>query len=161
MELPRSPKDSWTQYSTIKIAGPAKFKIGDSVCVSKYKPIFEKGYTPNWITEVFTIVKVQHINFITYLLENYREKSVAGAFYEHELYRAIHLVVYLMEKVLCRKEDKVYIKWLGFDGLHNSKTMLFDKILIHVFHFYIQKIYQYKYIKRVKYFFLLSFPSSF
>ena len=48
-----------TMYSTIKIADPSKFKVGDSVRVSKYKTIFEKGYTPNWTTEVFTIVKIQ------------------------------------------------------------------------------------------------------
>ncbi|KAG5314864.1 POL2 protein, partial [Pseudoatta argentina] len=51
----------------IKIVDPAKFKIGDSVRVSKYKTIFEKGYTPNWTTEVFTIVKVQRTNPVTYL----------------------------------------------------------------------------------------------
>ncbi|KYM83648.1 hypothetical protein ALC53_05877 [Atta colombica] len=28
--LPRSPKDSWTRCSAIKIAGPSKFKVGDS-----------------------------------------------------------------------------------------------------------------------------------
>ena len=98
-----------TVYSAIKIAGPAKFKVGDSVRVSKYKMSFEKGYTPNW-TEVFTIVKVQRTNPVTYLLEDYRRKSVAGAFYEHELHRAIHPDVYLMEKVLHRKGDKVYVK---------------------------------------------------
>ncbi|XP_011060491.1 PREDICTED: uncharacterized protein LOC105149637 [Acromyrmex echinatior] len=32
-----------TVYSMIKIAGPAKFKVGDSIHVSKYKTIFEKG----------------------------------------------------------------------------------------------------------------------
>ena len=47
-----------TVYSVMKIAGPAKFKVGNSVLVSKYKTIFEKGYTPNWTTEIFTIVKV-------------------------------------------------------------------------------------------------------
>ena len=109
-----------TVYSAIKIAGPAKFKVGDSVRVSKYKTIFEKGYTPNWTTEVFTIVKVQRTNPVTYLLEDYRGNSVAGAFYEHELHRATHPDVYLVEKVLCRKGDKVYVKWLGFDGSHNS-----------------------------------------
>ncbi|XP_011050434.1 PREDICTED: uncharacterized protein LOC105143679 [Acromyrmex echinatior] len=93
-----------TVYSAIKIAGPAKFKMGDSVHVSKYKTIFEKGYT-NWITEMFKIVKVQHTNPITYLLENYRGKFVIGAFYEHELHRATHPDVYLVEKVLCRKGD--------------------------------------------------------
>jgi len=57
-----------TVYSAIKIAGPAKFKVGDSVRVSKYKTVFEIGYTPNWTTEVFKIVKVQRINPVTYLL---------------------------------------------------------------------------------------------
>ena len=65
---------------------------------------------------MFTIVKVQRTNPVTYLLEDYRGKSVARAFYEHELHRATHPDVYLVEKVLRRKGDKVYIKWLGFDG---------------------------------------------
>ncbi|KYQ51588.1 hypothetical protein ALC60_09309 [Trachymyrmex zeteki] len=42
------------------------------------------------------------------------------AFYEHELHRATYPDVYLVEKVLRRKGDKVYVKWLGFDGSHNS-----------------------------------------
>lgn len=109
-----------TVYNTIKIAGPAKFKVGDAVRVSKYKTIFEKGYTPNWTTEVFKIMKVQHTNPVTYLLMDYREKPIAGAFYEHELHRATYPDVYLVEKVLRRKDDKVYVKWLGFDGSHNS-----------------------------------------
>ncbi|XP_011052509.1 PREDICTED: uncharacterized protein LOC105144945 [Acromyrmex echinatior] len=87
-----------TMYSVIKIADPAKFKVGDSVRV--YKTIFEKGYTPNCTTEVFTIVKMQRTNPVTYLLEDYRRKSVAGAFYEHKLHRATHPDVYLVEKVL-------------------------------------------------------------
>ncbi|KYN42709.1 hypothetical protein ALC56_02868, partial [Trachymyrmex septentrionalis] len=35
--------------------------------VSKYKTIFEKDYTPNWTIEI-TIIKVQRINPVTYLL---------------------------------------------------------------------------------------------
>jgi len=31
----------------VKIAGPAKFKVDDSVRVSKYKIFFENGYTSN------------------------------------------------------------------------------------------------------------------
>jgi len=98
-----------TVYSAIKIAGPSKFKVGDSVRVSKYKTIFEKGYTPNW-TKVFKIVKIQRTNSVTYLLEDYHGKFVAAAFYEHELHRATHPNVYLVEKVLLRKGDKVYVK---------------------------------------------------
>ena len=32
-----------------------KFKIGEKLRVSKIKQVFEKGYTPNWSTEIFTI----------------------------------------------------------------------------------------------------------
>ncbi|XP_011061741.1 PREDICTED: uncharacterized protein LOC105150403 [Acromyrmex echinatior] len=105
-----------TVYSVIKIASPAKFKVDDSVRVSKYKTIFEKGYTPNWTTEMFTIFKVQRTNPVTYLLEDYRGKFIAGAYYEYELYRATYPDAYLVEKVLRRKGNK----WLGFDGSHNS-----------------------------------------
>jgi len=50
--------------------------------------------------------------------------------------------VYLVEKILGgRKKDKEYVKWLGYDGLQfmdaNGKTMLFDKLLIYIFYFYI------------------------
>jgi len=107
-----------TVYNRVKIAEPTKFKVGDSVCVSKYKTIFEKGYTPNWTTEVFKIVKVQRTNPVTYLLEDYRGKSVAEAFYEYELLRAADPDVYLVEKILRGRGDKV--KWLGFDNLYNS-----------------------------------------
>ena len=30
-----------------------KFKVGDHVRCSKYKNIVAKGYTPNWLEEVF------------------------------------------------------------------------------------------------------------
>ncbi|XP_011858456.1 PREDICTED: uncharacterized protein LOC105556011 [Vollenhovia emeryi] len=109
-----------TVYSHVKIAGPAKFKVGDAVRVGRYKTVFEKVYTPNWTTEVFKIVTVQRTNPVTYLLKDYRGEPVAGAFYEYELHRATYPDVYLVEKVLRRKGDKVYVKWLGFAGSHNS-----------------------------------------
>jgi len=109
-----------TVYSAIKIAGPAKFKVGDSVRVRKYKSVFEKGYTPNWTTEVFKIVNVQRTNPVTYLLKDYHGKSIAGAFYEYELHRATHPDIRLVEKILRRRGNEVYVKWLGFDRSHNS-----------------------------------------
>ncbi|XP_025997022.1 uncharacterized protein LOC113005530 [Solenopsis invicta] len=109
-----------TVYSHVKIAGSAKFKVGDSVRVSKYKTVFEKGYMPNWTTKVFKIAKVQITNPVTYLLKDYKGKPVAGGFYEYELHRVTHPDVYLVEKVLRKRGDEVYMKWLGFDNLHNS-----------------------------------------
>ena len=40
-----------------------KLKIGDKVRISKYKrKTFDKGYTPNWTEEVFTVDKIQYTN---------------------------------------------------------------------------------------------------
>jgi len=109
-----------TVYSNVKIAAPARFKVGDSVRVSKFKTIFDKGYTPNWTTEVFKIIKVQATNPVTYLLEDSRGETIAGGFYECEIHRAANPDVYLVEKVLQKKGDMVFVKWLGFDNSHNS-----------------------------------------
>jgi hypothetical protein len=109
-----------TVYNRIKIAAPARFKVGDSVRVSKFKTIFEKGYTPNWTAEVFKIVKVQKTNPVTYLLEDSRGNSVSGGFYEYELHRVVNPDVYLVEKVLRKRRNEVYVKWLGLDNSHNS-----------------------------------------
>ncbi|XP_011052592.1 PREDICTED: uncharacterized protein LOC105144999 [Acromyrmex echinatior] len=74
----------------------------------------------NDMWKMFTLLgNYQRANPVTYLLEDYHGKS-AGAFYEHELHRDTHPDVYLVEKVLHRKRNKVYVKWLGFDGSHNS-----------------------------------------
>ncbi|XP_071640888.1 uncharacterized protein [Temnothorax longispinosus] len=117
-----------TVYSHVKIAVPAPFKLGDSVRVSKFKTIFDKGYTPNWTTEVFRIVKVQKTNPVTYLLEDFCGKPIAGGFYEYELHRVANPDVYLVEKVLRKRGDEVYVKWLGFDNSHNSFTMIFYNV---------------------------------
>ena len=37
-----------------------KFKIGDTVRISKYKTVFAKGYTENWSEEAFMIKKVKN-----------------------------------------------------------------------------------------------------
>ncbi|XP_036140706.1 uncharacterized protein LOC118644922 [Monomorium pharaonis] len=80
-----------TVYSHIKIAAPARFKVGDS-----------------------------RTNPVTYVLEDFSGKPIAGGFYEYELQRVANPDVYLVEKILRRKGDDIYVKWLGFDGSHNS-----------------------------------------
>lgn len=109
-----------TVYSHVKIAAPTRFKVGDPVRISKFKTIFEKGYTPNWSTEIFYIVKTQRTNPATYLLKDYQGKPIAGGFYEHELQRVSNPDVYLVEKILRKRGNEVYVKWLGMDNSHNS-----------------------------------------
>ena len=109
-----------TVYSHVKIVASARFRLDDPVRVSKFKTIFEKGYTPNWSTEVFKIVKVQKTNPVTYILEDSCGKPIAGGFYEHELHQVANPDVYLVEKVLRKRGNEVYVKWLGLDKSYNS-----------------------------------------
>jgi len=109
-----------TIYSHIKVLPPPKFKVGDSVRVSKFKHLFEKGYTPNWTTEIFKIRKIQITNPVTYLLEDYTGQPIAGGFYEYELQKSRHNNIFLVEKIIKTKKDKVFVKWLGFSQSHNS-----------------------------------------
>ncbi|KAJ8915420.1 hypothetical protein NQ315_003180 [Exocentrus adspersus] len=94
--------------------------MGDIVRISKNKHIFAKGYTPNWTTELFKITAVKITNPTTYLLEDMRGQPIQGAFYAEELQKTTKSDVYLVEKVLKRKGQKVYVKWLDLDKSHNS-----------------------------------------
>ena len=98
-----------------------KFKIGDKVRVSKNKHVFEKGYTPNWTTEIFTVNRVMPTSPVTYKLKDYQDKPIAGGFYEEEHLESKYPDVYIVEKVLKKRGDRAYVKWLGFDSSHNSR----------------------------------------
>jgi len=86
-----------TMYSNQAVALP-RFKEDD--LVSKFKAIFEKGYTSNWTTEVFRIVKVQKTNndISTERLSWKRRIPVAGMIL-YELHCITNPDVYLIEKV--------------------------------------------------------------
>lgn len=97
-----------------------KFKAGDAVRMSKHKHVFEKGYTPNWTTEVFTIRRVRRTDPVTYFLKDWQDNNIEGAYYAEELLLAKYPDVYLIEKVLRRRDNQVYVKWLGFGEEFNQ-----------------------------------------
>ena len=90
-----------------------KFKIGDKVRISKYKrKVFDKGYTPNWTEEVFTVDKIQYTNPITYKLKDLRGEDIQGSFYEPELLKAKQ-EVFRIDKVIRRdhKKKQALVSW--------------------------------------------------
>lgn len=99
---------------------PLKFQTGQFVRISKYKSAFDKSYTPNWSAEVFKIRKVQRTQPVTYLLKDYQQNEIKGAFYTEELQKVFFPDVYLIEKIIKERGNKYYVKWLGFDSSHNS-----------------------------------------
>lgn len=111
----------YRQNQTINVENKkSKFKVKDYVRISKYKSLFEKGYTPNWSMEIFQIFKVIPTEPITYHLSDLNGERIKGCFYEHELLKTKNTDVYLVEKVIRRKGNKVLVKWLGFDNSQSS-----------------------------------------
>lgn len=111
-----------TAYSNVKTIDPTKqkFYVGDNVRISKYRTIFDKAYEPNWSSEIFKVIKVRLTNPRTYILEDIKGEIIKGGFYEFELLRAKYPDVYLVEKVLRRRGNQLYVKWLGYNATHNS-----------------------------------------
>lgn len=97
-----------------------KLKIGDCVRISKHKSAFKKGFTPNWSTELFKIVKVKNTTPVTYHIEDSYKNIILGSFYEQELQKTCHPDVYLIEKIIRRKGNKLFVKWLGLSEAENS-----------------------------------------
>jgi hypothetical protein len=90
------------------------------VRISKYKGIFSKKYLPNWTNEVFTVYRVQPTYPETYILKDNKGELLQGGFYGHEMLKSNSGDVYLVEKILKRKKDKVLVRWLGFDKSEDS-----------------------------------------
>ena len=58
----------------------SKFKVDDSVRISKYKNVFGKSYVPNWSEEVFVINKVKILHCQHMLLVILIEKKMLELF---------------------------------------------------------------------------------
>lgn len=97
-----------------------RFSVGDHVRVSKYKSYFEKGYTPNWSTEVFVIKSINNTTPITYHLEDLQKQPVLGSFYEQEISKTLCPNIYLIERIIKKKGNKLLVKWLGLSDSNNS-----------------------------------------
>jgi len=109
-----------------------KFKVGDKVRISKYKrKVFDKGYTPNWTEEVFTIDKIQYTNPITYRLEDLNAEEIKGSFYDPELLKAKQHI-FRIEKIIRRnyKKKQALVKWKGYSDDFNSWIPMKDVVKI-------------------------------
>ena len=96
-----------------------KFKVGDYVRISKYKNIFAKGYMPNWSKEISIIKKIKNTVPWTYVINDLNGEEIIGTFYENEL-EGTKQDEFRLEKVIKRKDDKLYVKWKGYDNFFNS-----------------------------------------
>lgn len=92
-----------------------KFSVGDIVRISRHKSTFEKGYLANWTTELFIVNSIHATEPVTYTLHDLDNLPISGKFYEYELKKTMQPTIYLVEKILKRHKNNVYVKWLGMD----------------------------------------------
>lgn len=109
-----------TVYNHRKVFLNKNLREGEYVRISKYKHVFEKGYTPNWTTEIFRIRNVRNTFPTTYLLEDLKGTPIQGGFYAEEIKKTLFPHTYLVEKILRRKGDRVLVRWLGFSKSEDS-----------------------------------------
>ena len=98
--------------------GP-KFKFGDYVRISKYKNIFAKCYVPNYSEEVFVIKKVKNTVSWTSVISDLNGEEIVGTFYKNNCRKHMKKS-FRVEKVLQRKDNKIYNKWDGYDTSFNN-----------------------------------------
>ena len=96
-----------------------KFSVGDKVRITKKKSTFEKGFTPNWTEEVFTVSQIQYTDPITYKIKDSNDEVIQGTFYENELQKSSQ-EIYRIEKVIRKRGNKTLVKWLGYPDSFNS-----------------------------------------
>ena len=102
----------------VKALENAKFKVGDRVRIVRKKKTFEKGFTPNWSEEIFTIDKVKDTNPVTYSIIDFDGEEIKGSFYEQELQKTKQ-EIFRIEKVVKKRRrngvQEVFVKWLGYN----------------------------------------------
>jgi len=96
----------------------AKFKTGDKVRILKKKGLFEKGFTPNWTEEVFTVSKIQRTNQVTYKITDYNNEEIQGTLIEQELQKTSQ-EVFRIEKIVKKGKTRSLVKWRGIQKVSN------------------------------------------
>ena len=101
-----------------------RFRIGNKIRILKKKKTFEKGFTPNWTEELFTISSIKDTKPPTYTIQDMRGEPIQGSFYEAELQKS-NQDVFNIEKVIRKRTTKdgireAYVKWHGYNNSFNS-----------------------------------------
>ena len=102
-----------------------KFKIGDTVRISRTVEAFRKGYEGGWSKEVFVVRSRYPTDPPTFSLKDYSGEEVKGKFYSEELQRVKRdPSLFEVEKVVrtrTRKGKKEYlVRWIGYGPKHDT-----------------------------------------
>ena len=112
-------------YPAVNSVKRAKFKVGDTVRISRKDNVFRKGYAMGWTFEIFIVAKVKDTIPITYGLKSFDNDPISGSFYTEELQRVDKSDnVYPIERIINKRtRDGVVeyrVKYMGFDHKYNE-----------------------------------------
>ena len=74
---------------------------------------------PNWSEDIFVIRKIKNTVPWTYVINDLNDEEIIGTFYGKEL-QATNQEEYRIERVSKKKDDKLYVKWKGYNNSFNS-----------------------------------------
>ena len=101
------------------------FHVCDKVRITRKKGTFEKGFTPNWAEELFTISSVKATKPPTYSIKDTLGEPVQRTFYEQELQLSVQ-EMFRIERIFKKKKHQVFVKWKGYSNAFNSWVPLAD-----------------------------------
>ena len=109
------------ESSKVKERKP-KFKLNDTVTISRFPRAFQKSYTQTFGEEYFFIDKVMRTSPIVYRLRDLLGEKMEGNFYAEELQKITvdPMRAYKIEKVLARKGNKMLVKFQGWPKKFNE-----------------------------------------
>ena len=110
-------------YTHNKINKIPKYKINDLVRISlKRRDIFDQlSGNIKWSEELFKIYDINIPDVIMYKLKDMNDEIIEGSFYEKELQKSKNTTgEYIIEKMIKTKNNKIYVKWRGYNNSLNS-----------------------------------------
>ena len=112
-----------TSYTYNKTNIIPKYEINDLVRISlKRRDIFDKpSGNINWSEELFKTYDINISDVIMYKLKDVNDEIIEGSFYEKELQKTENTTgEYIIEKIIKTKNNKIYVKWRGYNNSFNS-----------------------------------------
>ena len=112
-------------YPPLPPKSPPKFKLNDSVRITRKKSIFQKGYEQSWSYEVFFVSVIKDTNPITYGIKDYNGSTIVGSFYASELQSVdkssdIFPIERIIKKRTRQGKTQFLVKYSGYSDDFNS-----------------------------------------
>ena len=116
MKLIDFTSNAFDEYNVASNGKDHKLKKADHVKISRYEKIFSKGYTSNWLGEVFLITKIKYTGPWTYVTKDLNDEEIFGTSFQKELSKT-NQKEFSIKKVIRRNGKKLYITWKGYGVL--------------------------------------------